>query len=168
MNVCVIITAAGRSSRFGDTDKLAQDLGGRSVLIRTVEAFTKRDEVKSIVVAGPPETFDDFRAKYGPTLGFHGASVVPGGRNHRWETVRSALNAPGAVPAETTHIAVHDAAKAAIQDRLAVEARRALLYSDDTAARVSYLLGFKDPSYFTRFFRRVTGRSPTAFRRQGR
>ena len=55
-------------------------------------------------------------------------------------------------------------AKEAIQDRLAVEARRALLYSDETAARVSYLLGFKDPSYFTRFFRRVTGRSPTAFR----
>ena len=55
-------------------------------------------------------------------------------------------------------------AKAVIQERLAVEARRALLYSDESAARVGYTLGFRDPSYFTRFFRRATGRSPTTFR----
>jgi AraC-like DNA-binding protein len=59
-------------------------------------------------------------------------------------------------------------AKAVIQDRLAAEARRVLLYSDESAARVGYSLGFRDPSYFTRFFRRVTGRSPTAFRAEAR
>ena len=111
MNVCVIITAAGRSERYGESDKLAQDLGGRSVLLRTVELFTKRDEVRSIIVAGPPDSMDEFRAKYGATLGFHGARIVPGGRRHRWETVRSALNHPDAVPDDTTHIAVHDAAR---------------------------------------------------------
>lgn len=57
-------------------------------------------------------------------------------------------------------------AKDVIQDRLEVEARRALLYSSESAARVGYALGFADPSYFTRFFRRVTGRSPTRFRRE--
>src|SRR5262245_6929157 len=112
MNVCVIIPAAGRSSRYessgGGGDKLAQDLGGRSVLIRTVELFTKREEVKSIIVAGPPDDFAEFKNKYGPTLGFHGAVVVEGGRSHRWETVRNAL---AAVPKEATHIAVHDAAR---------------------------------------------------------
>jgi len=56
-------------------------------------------------------------------------------------------------------------AKGVIQDRLAVEARRALLYTDETAARVGYALGFEDPSYFTRFFRRITGQSPSAFRK---
>jgi 2-C-methyl-D-erythritol 4-phosphate cytidylyltransferase len=108
MNVCVIIPAAGRSTRFGESDKLAQDLGGRSVLLRTVEAFTKCDQVRSIIVAGPPDAFEDFRNRYGPTLGFHGASVVEGGRNHRWETVRNALQA---VPDDATHVAVHDAAR---------------------------------------------------------
>lgn len=128
MNVCVIIPAAGRSSRFGESDKLAQDLGGRSVLLRTVEAFTKRDEVRSIIVAGPPEGFDAFREKYGPTLGFHGAKVVKGGQVHRWETVRNVLDEPGAVPPETTHVAVHDAARpgvpAEVIDRVFQAARK--------------------------------------------
>lgn len=117
MNVCVIITAAGRSTRYSDgpagggVDKLAQDLGGRSVLLRSVELFTKREEVRSIIVAGPPDELDDFRAKHGPALGFHGARIVAGGREHRWQTVRNALNDPDGVPAETTHVAVHDAAR---------------------------------------------------------
>jgi AraC family transcriptional activator of pobA len=55
-------------------------------------------------------------------------------------------------------------AKGVIQDRLVVEARRLLLYSDESAARVAYALGFKDPSYFARFFRRATGWSPAGFR----
>jgi 2-C-methyl-D-erythritol 4-phosphate cytidylyltransferase len=83
----------------------------RVTATRTVEIFTKRDEVRSIIVAGPPDDLDDFRNKYGPAIGFHGARIVAGGRNHRWETVRNALNAPDLIPAETTHIAVHDAAR---------------------------------------------------------
>jgi 2-C-methyl-D-erythritol 4-phosphate cytidylyltransferase len=111
MKVCVIIPAAGRSERFGDSDKLAQDLGGRPLLVRTVEVFAKREEVSGIVVAGPPEpaeTWETFREKYAPTLGFHGATVVKGGVVDRWETVRNAL---ASVPDDATHIAVHDAAR---------------------------------------------------------
>jgi 2-C-methyl-D-erythritol 4-phosphate cytidylyltransferase len=108
MKVCVIIPAAGRSSRFGSSDKLAQDLGGRALLIRTVEVFTKREEVSSIIVAGPPDGFEDFRNRYGATLGFHGAKVVEGGRIDRWETVQKALEH---VPEDATHVAVHDAAR---------------------------------------------------------
>jgi 2-C-methyl-D-erythritol 4-phosphate cytidylyltransferase len=118
MNVCAIITAAGRSSRYGEVDKLAQDLGGRSVLVRSVELFTKREEVRSIVVAGPPDSIDEFRSKYGATLGFHGARIVAGGKEHRWETVRNALNAADVIPAETTHVAVHDAARPGTSNEL--------------------------------------------------
>lgn len=108
MNVCVIIPAAGRSSRFGESDKLLQDIGGRPMLIRTVEIFSKRDEVDRIIVAGPPDDMDRFRERFGATLGFLGAVVVEGGRADRWETVRNALVA---VPENATHIAVHDAAR---------------------------------------------------------
>ncbi len=108
MNVCVIIPAAGRSTRFGESDKLSQDLGGRPLLVRTVELFSKRDEVQSIIVGAPPDTFDEFRERFAATLSFLGATVVEGGRAERWETVRNALQA---VPAEATHIAVHDAAR---------------------------------------------------------
>jgi len=56
-------------------------------------------------------------------------------------------------------------AKAIIRDRLVIEAKRMLLYSDRTSAGVGYALGFQDPAYFSRFFRREAGLSPTAFRR---
>ena len=114
MRVCVIIPAAGSSRRYG-MDKLGQDLGGRAMLLRTVELFTKRDEVKSIIVAGPPDDLDDFRDRFGAQLGFHGVRIVPGGRVDRWETVRNAL---AAVPEDATHVAVHDAARPGASDEL--------------------------------------------------
>ena len=111
----VILPAAGRSRRFGLGDKLSQDLGGRPLLLRTVEIFTRRDDVGAIVVAAPPDEVDEFRTRYGAQLGFHGATVVAGGTVERWETVRNAL---AAVPADCTHIAVHDAARPAASDEL--------------------------------------------------
>ena len=55
-------------------------------------------------------------------------------------------------------------AKEIIQERTAVEARRLLLHSTDSAEDIAYALGFEDPSYFARFFRRMTGESPRRFR----
>jgi 2-C-methyl-D-erythritol 4-phosphate cytidylyltransferase len=115
MQVCAIIPAAGRGTRFGQSDKLSQDLGGRPLLMRTVELFAKREEVKSIVVAGPPESFDEFVKRYGATLSFFGAQVVKGGTTERWETVKNAL---ASVPDECTHVAVHDAARPATSNSL--------------------------------------------------
>lgn len=118
MNLCVIVAAGGRSERFGDSDKLAQDLGGRPVLVRTVEAFAKLDAVRSIVVAGPPEGSEAhgvFRDRFGPVLGFHGATIVGGGATARWETVRNAL---AAVPDDATHVAVHDAARPVVPPKM--------------------------------------------------
>jgi len=55
-------------------------------------------------------------------------------------------------------------AKRVLQDRITVEARRLLLYSDRTADSIAHDLGFADPSYFSRFFRRMSGASPQQFR----
>ncbi len=115
MNLSVVIPAAGGSQRFGREDKLSHDLGGRPVLLRTVELFAKRDEVGSIIVAGPPDELDSFKERFGAALGFHGARLVAGGRRDRWETVRNALDH---VPDDATHIAVHDAARPNVTDEL--------------------------------------------------
>jgi len=117
VRICTIIPAAGGSRRFGLGDKLSQDLGGRALLLRTVELFTRREEVASIVVAAPPEeeALEQFRDRYGAQLGFHGVRIVAGGRADRWETVQRALDA---VPEDATHIAVHDAARPAASDDL--------------------------------------------------
>lgn len=55
-------------------------------------------------------------------------------------------------------------AKQVIHDSLVARARRLLLYTDESAARIGASLGFEDPSYFSRFFRRETGQTPMEFR----
>ena len=115
MRCALIIPAAGASRRFGEGDKLGQDFGGRPLLLRSIEPFTKRDDVDAVIVAGPPEDLDAFRDRYGPQLSFLGGKVVAGGRLERWETVRNALEA---VPEGCTHVAIHDAARPLVDEAL--------------------------------------------------
>jgi AraC family transcriptional activator of pobA len=53
-----------------------------------------------------------------------------------------------------------------VQQRLALEARRRLVYVPGSVAAVAAELGFKDPAYFCRFFRKHAGVSPSEFRRR--
>jgi AraC family transcriptional activator of pobA len=53
---------------------------------------------------------------------------------------------------------------AILHERLALEAKRLLLYSNMTVAEAGYHLGFSDPAYFSRFFVRSAGASPRSFR----
>ncbi len=53
-----------------------------------------------------------------------------------------------------------------IQHRIALEARRRLVYAGSSVSGIAVELGFKDPAYFSRFFRRHSGVSPNEFRRR--
>jgi AraC family transcriptional activator of pobA len=53
-----------------------------------------------------------------------------------------------------------------IQQRLALEARRRLVFRAHPVQGIAAELGFKDPAYFSRFFRRHCGMSPAEFRRR--
>lgn len=118
MHIAVIICAAGRSRRFAggldlldaERSKLDEDLGGRPVLQRAVELFTHEPRVRHIIVAGPhdDERFGAFMLRHGDRLGLLGATPCRGGAEHRYETVAAALKH---IPADATHIAVHDAAR---------------------------------------------------------
>jgi AraC family transcriptional activator of pobA len=57
-------------------------------------------------------------------------------------------------------------AKRLIHDRVLLAARRGLAYTDNSVGAIARELGFVDPSYFTRFFRRTEGVTPSEFRRQ--
>ncbi|MDQ2804990.1 MAG: AraC family transcriptional regulator [Pseudomonadota bacterium] len=52
-----------------------------------------------------------------------------------------------------------------LHDRLLAEARTRLEQTDLPVEQVGYGIGFHDPSYFNRFFKRLTGQSPGAYRR---
>ena len=51
-----------------------------------------------------------------------------------------------------------------IHQRLLLEAKRLLIYTPMTVSGVADNLGFADPAYFSRFFRRLSGTSPSVFR----
>jgi len=51
-----------------------------------------------------------------------------------------------------------------IRSRRLLDAKRLLLYSELSVSEVGYHLGFKDPSYFSRFFRRYEDLTPAEFR----
>lgn len=57
-----------------------------------------------------------------------------------------------------------DTAGALIRSRILLEARRLLFHSELSVSEIAYQLGFEDPSYFARTFRKATGHSPAAFR----
>ncbi len=57
-------------------------------------------------------------------------------------------------------------AGAMIHGRVTTEAKRQLIYTAASAAEIAYRLGFQDPAYFSRFFKRQTGFTPGMFRRQ--
>lgn len=51
-----------------------------------------------------------------------------------------------------------------IHQRLLLEAKRNLTYTNMSISQLSDSLGFSDPTYFSRFFRRLGGQTPNAFR----
>ncbi len=59
---------------------------------------------------------------------------------------------------------MHSSAKALIQARLINEAKRLLIYTRQPADQVAYALGFKDPAYFSRAFKKATGMAPGQYR----
>ena len=53
-----------------------------------------------------------------------------------------------------------------INDRILLEAKRLLLYSDNSTNEISAELGYKDPGHFSKFFKKHEGLSPSVFRKK--
>jgi AraC-like DNA-binding protein len=61
--------------------------------------------------------------------------------------------------------AVGHTAKEALDRRVVLEAKRLLVHSDEPVAQIGHRLGFSEPTNFVKFFRRLAGTTPQAFRR---
>ncbi len=120
MQIAVILPAAGQSKRFNidattNKSKLELDLAGKPVFMAALDGFLKHKDVCQCIIAVDPDQVDAFKLKWGDTLGFHGVTIVAGGKIERWETIKNAL---AAVNDNATHIAVHDAARPLVSNEL--------------------------------------------------
>lgn len=51
-----------------------------------------------------------------------------------------------------------------IKERIILEAKRLLYYTDKTSKEIAFDLGFEDPASFSRLFKNATGTSPSSFK----
>ena len=106
MFVSAIIAAGGRGVRIGGArPKQLLTLGGRPILLRSVEAFVSSDRVNEIVVALPKEIVDDppHYLRDGPKP----IRIVEGGERRQ----DSVANAFAQVQARAEIVVIHDAAR---------------------------------------------------------
>lgn len=131
MRTIAIIVAGGSGTRFGaQLPKQFLELGGRPILMRTIEAFSESGENKDVffdvivtLPAGQMELWRDLCGRYGFAVPHR---VVAGGET-RWHSVKNALNNIGDL-ADVDVVAVHDGvrplASTALIDRVMDAARR--------------------------------------------
>jgi 2-C-methyl-D-erythritol 4-phosphate cytidylyltransferase len=105
----VIVTAAppGHGAEGGGP---FMKIDGREALLRSVELFLNRDNVKQVLVVVSAEEMEEAKRKYGGHFGFSGVKMVTGGP--RW--IDQLAAAGEKISAESTHVIVHDAARPAV------------------------------------------------------
>lgn len=123
--IAVIVVAAGRSERFGGTEKKTfAKLDGRPMFLRTIEQFINREDVCQNILVIASEDLDELKSKYGANLGFMGVQVVEGGPE-RYDSVANGLSA---LRDEAEYVAIHDAARPCVSgemiDRVFAEAAK--------------------------------------------
>ncbi|MET7277996.1 helix-turn-helix transcriptional regulator [Kribbella sp. NPDC005582] len=85
-------------------------------------------------------------------------------RTRRVEDYARSLGYSAKTLTRSTQAAAGMSAKAFIDRRVVLEAKRLLAHGDDSAAQISQQLGFRTPTQFAKYFVQRTGQTPLAFR----
>jgi 2-C-methyl-D-erythritol 4-phosphate cytidylyltransferase len=105
----VVLTAAppGQGAEAGGP---FVKIDGREALLRSVELFLNRDNVKQVQVVVVSDMLEEAKRKYGPHLSFAGVKMLGGGP--KWlEQAKAALEK---ISPDATHVILHDAARPAV------------------------------------------------------
>lgn len=109
--VAVIVPGAGSGRRFGGREnKIFARIAGQPMFLRTLEAFTSRNDVCQCLLVCSPDDLPMVRETYGGHMGFLGVELIEGGSTRS----RSVHNALQTVTEKADLIAVHDAARPCI------------------------------------------------------
>ena len=106
----VLLVTAAPPGQAAEAGGAFVKIDGREALLRSVELFLNRDNVKQVQVAVPSDALEEAKRKYGPHLSFSGVKLFGGGLE-----VDGADRGGGrADRADCTHVIVHDAARPAV------------------------------------------------------
>ncbi|EIM75389.1 AraC family transcriptional regulator [Nitritalea halalkaliphila LW7] len=108
-----------------------------------------------------------FRAFVTQIKSFYSNRLFKGENADKKLTVASLANTLGISSVHLNRVCQDVASKSPIQvihEYIISEAVRYLEQTDYTIAEISYKLKFEDPAYFSRFFKKFTGKSPTEYR----
>ncbi len=105
MQVDAVVVAAGRSTRFGEGDKLLADLNGRPLIAWSLAALRAATSIRRVAIVGREDLLDALEAIGRETLGEALAAVVAGGARRR-DSVEAGLRAVA-----SEYVAIHDGAR---------------------------------------------------------
>ena len=109
--VSVIVPAAGSGQRYGGrANKIFERIKGQPVFVRTLEAFTSRDDVCQTQLVVSAADMEQMKSRYGGHLGFMGVQLTEGGPTRP----QSVANALAKVADEAELVCVHDAVRPCI------------------------------------------------------
>jgi len=83
---------------------------GRECLLRSVEMFLNRDNVKQIHVVVADDKIEEAKKKYGAHLSFSGVKLIAGGQQWMDQLAPAAER----ISADCSHVILHDAARPAV------------------------------------------------------
>jgi 2-C-methyl-D-erythritol 4-phosphate cytidylyltransferase len=106
----VLILTAAPTGLAAEAGGAYLKIDGRESILRSVELFLNRDNVKQVQVVFLPDDAEEGRRKYGPHLGLFGVKVLTGGP--RW--IDQVAAAAEKISADATHVVLHDAARPAV------------------------------------------------------
>jgi 2-C-methyl-D-erythritol 4-phosphate cytidylyltransferase len=106
----VVVLTAPPPGLAGETVGALVKIDGREALLRSVELFLNRDNIKQIQLVFTPDYLNDGKARFGAHLGFSGVKLVAGGP--RW--IDQIIAAAPTIAPDATHVLIHDAARPAV------------------------------------------------------
>src|ERR1700704_6549399 len=106
----VLIMTAAPAGQGSEAGGPFVKIDGREVLLRSVELFLNRENVKQIQIVFQQEAMEEAKRKYGAHLSFSGVKVLTGGP--KWMDQLAA--AAEKISDEATHVIVHDTARPAV------------------------------------------------------
>lgn len=106
----VLLLTASPPGQGGEGGGAYLKIDGRESLLRAVEMFLNRDNVKQMQLVVPASGAEEAKRKYGANLGFSGVKLVTGGG--KWmEQIQAGAKT---ISSDCTNVIVHDTARPAV------------------------------------------------------